>query len=73
MRTPSVPEDRIRERAYSLWQADGCPDGCANRHWQQAEAELFYDADQDIGKSTFATPPDRAANNDTPDISRRRA
>lgn len=37
MDTPRVPEDQIRARAYSLWEADGC----AERHWQQAEAELF--------------------------------
>ena len=33
-------EDRIRERAFSLWQAEGAPDGAADRHWYQAEKEL---------------------------------
>ena len=41
MESPHTQEDRVRERAYSLWEAEGCPDGCAERHWQQAEAELF--------------------------------
>lgn len=38
--TPRIQEDHIRERAYSLWESEGCPDGCADRHWQQAEREL---------------------------------
>lgn len=29
-------EQRIRERAYFLWQQDGCPDGRAAQHWEQA-------------------------------------
>ena len=29
-------EQRVRERAYFLWQQDGCPDGLADRYWQQA-------------------------------------
>jgi len=45
MENPRIQEDRVRERAYSLWEAEGCPDGCADRHWQQAEAELFEAAD----------------------------
>jgi len=29
-------EQRIRERAYFLWQQDGCPDGHADQHWERA-------------------------------------
>ena len=29
---------RIRERAFTLWQQEGCPDNRAARHWQLAEA-----------------------------------
>lgn len=43
-RPPRIEEDRIRERAYTLWEAEGCPDGCADRHWQQAENELLQGA-----------------------------
>lgn len=25
--------DRIRERAYAIWQSEGCPEGCAEKHW----------------------------------------
>jgi hypothetical protein len=27
---------RIRERAYYLWQADGCPHGRADEYWERA-------------------------------------
>lgn len=33
-------EERIRQRAYALWEEQGCPDGCAEVHWHAAEAEL---------------------------------
>jgi hypothetical protein len=26
----------LRERAYFLWQQDGCPEGRADEHWQQS-------------------------------------
>ena len=28
----------VRERAYFLWQHEGCPDGRAAEHWRQARA-----------------------------------
>ncbi|WP_375381255.1 DUF2934 domain-containing protein [uncultured Sphingomonas sp.] len=33
-------DDLIRERAHAIWQAEGCPDGRQDQHWQQAAAEL---------------------------------
>lgn len=33
-------EERIRQRAYEIWQTEGAPEGCADRHWQQAQQEL---------------------------------
>jgi hypothetical protein len=52
--TPGTTDtlDRIRERAYTIWQTEGCPDGCAEQHWSAAEAEILR---------PDATP-DRAAN-----------
>jgi len=29
---------RTRERAYALWQQEGCPDNQAARHWERAQA-----------------------------------
>lgn len=80
METPRIQEDRVRERAYSLWEAEGCPDGCADRHWQQAEAELFATGDDGQGAearnaSTAELQPEDAAS-DAPGVagrSRRRA
>ncbi|MBB3655287.1 hypothetical protein FHX15_000486 [Rhizobium sp. BK650] len=33
-------EDRVRERAYAIWEEEGRPDGEDLRHWSTAEAEL---------------------------------
>ena len=32
--------DRIHELAYLLWLEEGCPEGEAERHWREAEANL---------------------------------
>ena len=31
-------ENRIREREYYLWEADGRPEGREREYWEQAEA-----------------------------------
>jgi hypothetical protein len=33
--------DRIKRRAYALWEEEGRPDGRAEEHWSRAEAEVF--------------------------------
>ena len=33
--TPEL-EARIREKAYQLWEADGCPEGRADEFWERA-------------------------------------
>jgi hypothetical protein len=33
-------ENRIRERAYEIWQQAGRPEGKAEEQWLQAEAEI---------------------------------
>ncbi len=37
-------EQRICERAYFLWQQEGCPDGRADEHWHRARALECRDA-----------------------------
>ena len=32
-------EDRVRDRAYALWEKDGRPDGRSDEYWQQARSE----------------------------------
>jgi hypothetical protein len=33
-------EDRIRRRAYALWQEAGCPTGQADIHWADATRQI---------------------------------
>ncbi len=33
-------EQRIRERAYEIWEHAGRPEGQATEHWHQAEIEI---------------------------------
>ncbi len=33
-------EATIRDRAYAIWQSEGCPEGRSDAHWQQAREEL---------------------------------
>ena len=33
-------EDKIRKRAYALWQQAGAPEGKPDDHWYQAEREI---------------------------------
>ncbi|HEY8609928.1 MAG TPA: DUF2934 domain-containing protein [Roseomonas sp.] len=59
--TPAKLEERIRERAYSLWQQEGCPEGRAEVHWRLAsmletEREAYVDEE---GRESFpaSDPP----------------
>ncbi len=33
-------EDQVRQRAYELWEADGCPEGQDQQYWFRAMAEI---------------------------------
>ena len=44
----NVDTDRIRQRAYEIWIADGCPAGKEVEHWKRAEQELFAETN-DVG------------------------
>lgn len=35
-----IDEDKIRERAYQLWELDGKPEGSQDDHWRQAQVQL---------------------------------
>lgn len=41
-------QERIRQRAHAIWEAQGHPEGLADEHWRQAEAEL---AETDSGEA----------------------
>jgi len=33
-------DERIRRRAYEIWEREGRPNGRDQEHWREAEAEL---------------------------------
>jgi len=50
-------EQRIRERAYEIWENEGCPEGRGDEHWRQAcaefqEAKAEADAAKPAGSSS---------------------
>lgn len=40
VKTDSEREQRIREIAYQLWQADGAPEGKSDHYWHRARELL---------------------------------
>ena len=48
-------EQTIRDRAYHLWVADGCPDGNAEAHWLKAQREVLAAASPESLGSVSAT------------------
>ncbi len=63
--TAITHEERVRARAYALWEAAGQPEGSADMFWHQAEAELHTetgsgeenDYDQTVADSFPASDP----------------
>lgn len=37
---PSIDTQKVRQRAYELWQSEGMMSGRALEHWCEAEREL---------------------------------
>jgi hypothetical protein len=52
-------QQKVRERAYAIWEQEGRPEGGAEQRWAQAEEELRAE-DQDQagtpGAETVETP-----------------
>jgi len=42
-------EARIRERAYFLWEADGCPQGRAEEFWERARELIGFEESAGAG------------------------
>ena len=40
MSTPKDLYDRVRQRAYELWEREGRPHGRDGEHWKMAEKEI---------------------------------
>lgn len=59
MRVVDQPnEAKIRERAYALWERDGRPDGQADAHWREAEAEVASTVDAPSDQADVTNPTD---------------
>jgi hypothetical protein len=50
-------EERIRARAYELWEADGRPEGCEERHWHEAEAQVRAEIEAEEAEEAVAAQP----------------
>lgn len=49
-------EQRIRERAYQIWQLAGQPHGYDRQHWEQALSEIEAEG-SGAGDTSAALPP----------------
>lgn len=45
-------QDRIRRRAYEIWEREGSPDGRAEEFWEQAKTSL----EEEDAQGTVVTP-----------------
>jgi len=52
-------EERIRQRAYQLWEADGSPEGRADDYWHKAAAQI--DAATGAGTDASEVAADQTA------------
>ncbi len=58
--TKAIAEERVREKAYALWQAAGEPHGLADEFWLQAEAAVCAEEaayDEALDESFPASDP----------------
>lgn len=51
---------RIEQRAYEIWIAEGCPDGCDVDHWLRAEAEISVESNIQNASLEAASKPSKA-------------
>jgi Protein of unknown function (DUF2934) len=51
-------EERVRKRAYRLWQDEGCPEGRAEAHWHLARELVAIEDNQKL--ATKPNPQNQA-------------
>ena len=56
--------ERIRERAYLLWEADGRPDTDGTDYWIKAENEIVTEAETEAWVERLRTAPKRHVRHD---------
>lgn len=59
METAMDREKRIRDRAYQIWQEEGCPDGKAGEHWEQARRMIENEESSPAKRAKAAKHPAR--------------
>jgi hypothetical protein len=57
-----LEEQRIRERAYELWQQDGAPEGRADEYWEKAQRQVLAESS---GTSAPIEEPEALEGKDT--------
>ena len=51
-----MDENRIRERAYAIWEREGCPEGRHDAHWEQARQELMDEERRERDRAEIGAP-----------------
>ena len=49
-------QQRVRERAYAIWQREGNPDGAAEQFWLMAEEELLAEEQESLEQPGAGSP-----------------
>ena len=50
-------KERVRQRAYEIWEEAGYPDGQHDSHWEQARREIEAESDE----PTSVEAPDQSS------------
>ena len=51
-------EKRVRDRAYKLWQEEGCPEGREDVHWEKARELIAIEDNFDVTLKPIPQPED---------------
>ena len=49
-------EERVKRRAYRLWQEEGCPEGRADVHWEKARELVAIEENLDLTLKPIPDP-----------------
>jgi hypothetical protein len=51
-------EKRVRDRAYKLWQEEGCPEGREDVHWEKARELIAIEDNINVTLKPIPQPDD---------------
>ncbi|HZS63152.1 MAG TPA: DUF2934 domain-containing protein [Xanthobacteraceae bacterium] len=49
-------DERVKQRAYQLWEEEGRPDGRAESHWEKARELVAIEDNQDLATRPVPKP-----------------